>query len=800
MTQNLPTVPRATYRLQLTPNFGFDAAAQQLDTISAIGASHVYLSPIAQAVPESEHGYDVIDHTVVRREFGGADALDRLLDAVHERRMGVIVDHVPNHVSVEYAELNEPWWTMLRDGPSSPAARWFDVDWDIVDRRVVIPRLGDPLDVVLEAGAITIASGDRGPELRYGPLRFPLAVGTEHMDVREAVRRQHYLLSWWRDPTRNVRRFFTIDDLVAVQVENAEVADAVDTIPRRLVEHPAFSGIRVDHVDGLAEPGAYLAGLKEILGGRLLFVEKILGPGETVPAAWPVDGTTGYEHITAIEHALLDPNAEAPLTDLWSSWTDSAEFAVVEHSARREVLEGGLAPDLERVVRTLDAAANEPDADADATRATVIELTLALDRYRTYLPDDAASQVAFERAVDRACNGLDDRARVSEMDLAARTIEDDRAALRRWQQLTGPVMAKGAEDRAFYRYLRLASLCEVGGAPGSFSESIAGFHEHQHVRQRTVPSGMLAATTHDTKRSSGVRARSLALAARSWQWVTVVEAWSQQRSDVVDGVDPGLTLLGLQTAVSARPLDTDRLGAYLVKAAREADRVTSWTDPDPDVEADLWVLADALVADASGGSEPLTEFADLIEVDGARVDLALLAVQLTCPGFADLYQGSPCGAFTLVDPDNRRSPDWARLRELTRSASSSDVASAMAVGNVDLARTVTTERILRARKKRPGAFGRDACYAELEVTGDGADHVLAYARADENEPAIALITTRVLQDSVDAAAIEVTIPDGAWRDLLDDATPAISGGRSRLSRLDRGLGLVVLERTSAEQR
>ena len=256
----------ASYRIQLTPTFGFADTIGLLDHVVSLCVSHLYLSPIAEAAPGSLHGYDVIDHTRVRAEFGGEEGLVSLLDAAANKGLGVLIDHVPNHMSVAEADRNDRWWQMLRDGPSSTAATWFDVDWDFGGDRVIVPKLGDPLDRVLADGGLMIAEGDRGPELRYGPLRFPLAAGTEQLDVIEAVERQHYLLQWWRDPARNVRRFFAIDDLVAVRAERPEVAEVIDTIPVLLADHPAFAGVRVDHVDGLADPEAYLLGLRRRIG------------------------------------------------------------------------------------------------------------------------------------------------------------------------------------------------------------------------------------------------------------------------------------------------------------------------------------------------------------------------------------------------------------------------------------------------------------------------------------------------------------------------------------------------------
>ena len=412
----------ATYRLQLTPAFGFDAAAELVPTLATLGVSHLYLSPIAEAVPGSTHGYDVVDHSTVRVELGGQDALTRLLDAAAAAGLGVLIDHVPNHVSVAVPHLNAPWWAMLRDGPDSEQARWFDVDWAGADGKVIVPMLGTPPDAAIAAGELRldelrgdeVGSGRAGePVLRYFDSRFPVAPGTEHGSVAEVLARQHYRLAWWRDPARNVRRFFTIDDLVAVRVEDPAVAGRVDTLLAHLVEHPAFAGVRIDHVDGLADPAAYLHGVRELIGDRWLLVEKILAPDETLPSTWPVDGTTGYEHLVHAEHALLDPAGEAPVRALWARTGRPGEFHAIEHAARREVLDGGLAPDVDRLVRTVTAAARRAADDAvdPATwRETIAELTLGLDRYRTYLPEDPASEQPLREAADRAAEARPDLA------------------------------------------------------------------------------------------------------------------------------------------------------------------------------------------------------------------------------------------------------------------------------------------------------------------------------------------------------------------------------------------------------
>ncbi len=802
------SVPTASLRLQLTPTFDFAAAAARLDTIATLGVSHVYLSPIAEAVPGSGHGYDVTDHTSVRAEFGGVDGLDMFLGAAHERSLGVIIDHIPNHVSVEHADLNEPWWTTLRDGADSPSAKWFDIDWQATGGKVIIPKLGASLGEMLAAGDITNGASDLGPELRVGTLRFPLAPGTEDLGVADALDRQHYRLVHWRNPERNVRRFFTIDDLVAVCVEDREVAEIVDTIPRRLVDHPAFAGVRVDHVDGLAAPGDYLESLRDLIGDRLLFVEKIVAPGERLPNHWPVDGTTGYEQIAAAEHALLDPGAEAPLMRTWRSSTNARSFADLNRTARSEVLAGGLAPDFDRLAREIVAA--DGTMRFAAVRRALDALTLSIERYRTYLPDDDASNTVLDEVVENAASGVNGASHGIDAETIrsiAGVIRDNTDVLARWQQLTGPAVAKGGEDRAFYRWFPLASLCEVGGEPAQFSVPVTEFHEVQCQRQAEHPTAMLAETTHDTKRSAGVRARSLALAARAEEWSALVADWTAEHSEMVDAISGsaagdggGLVHLALQTAATAQPLDAERLGDYLVKAAREADLVTSWIEPDDAVESGLRSIAAQIITDVTSG--PLDDFVGRIEREGDAVGLGLLALHLTCPGFADLYQGSPKRLLTLVDPDNRSAVDWDEIERLVERVRTSDSATAFADDDVDLARTILTERLLHLRGRRPEAFGTGAGYEELELTGSGAEHVVAYARTDGDMPLVVVIVARALSPDANLDDVEVALPAGTWRSLtVDDAKIEDGGGRRLTDLLERPAGVEgvlrfeVLDRT-----
>ena len=789
----------ATYRIQLGPDFGFEAAAGILDHLDSLGVSHLYLSPVAEAVPGSTHGYDVVDHRRVRAELGGEAGLRALLDAAERRGMSVLIDHVPNHASAARAELNDRWWSTLRDGPASFSAGWFDIDWAAHDGKVLVPKLDAPIAEVMQRGSaadggMTIAEGDRGFELQVGTLRFPMAHGTEQLELTEALSRQHYRLLWWRDPARNVRRFFTIDDLVALRAENEAVAEEIDTIPAMLADHPAFAGVRVDHVDGLADPGGYLAGLRDRVGDRWIVVEKILAPDEMLPGAWPVQGTTGYEHITVSEHTHLDPRGAGPLRELWTDLTgDRSPFDEIERNARREVLDDGLAPDLDRLVRTLSASvpAGEPRLEsipAPSIREAFVELTLALDRYRTYLPDpesDAVLDLAHARAAARRPD-LD-----GPLDLVVDMIRNVPAVQARWQQLTGPVMAKGAEDRAFYRYLPLAALAEVGGAPGAFATVLDDFHAFQQRVQASWPDTLLAGSTHDTKRSEDVRARSLALSEIAVDWAAAVRQWFVDHHALVDLLDAPSILLALQTVVTAWPIDATRLDAYLVKASREAATRTTWSDADEAYEAALGRLADTLVTDMLGSGTPsIAELATRLDRAGRANSLAALAVRLTSPGVPDLYQGSIAFAFTLVDPDNRTPPDWDRQRALAERAVGLDGPTAWAAGLAggpsdtldDASRAVVIGRLLRLRRDLPGCFGPDSVYEPLTPRGAKRDHVIAFERRSGADHATDLATVTVairrpIGLGTDHRTWDTTVAlgPGTWRNVLDDEAPAIVG-------------------------
>ena len=755
-----PEPPIATYRFQLTPQFGFDDVVAQLEHVRRLGISHVYLSPIAEAVTGSSHGYDVVDHTRVRAELGGAERFEALLDELAATGLSAIVDHVPNHMAATQPDRNPMWWSLLRDGPGSAADRWFDVDWERGDGRVILPVLGAPLDDAIADGHIRLV--EDVVEV-YGARRLPLRDDADvGGSIGEVLERQHYRLQFWREPARNVRRFFTIDDLVGVRVEDADVAAVVDTLPARYADRPGFGGVRIDHVDGLADPAGYLAGLRERVGDdALIWVEKIVAPGESLPAAWPVDGTTGYEFIRACDHALLAEESQPVFDRLWHAAAgDERAFHEWETEARLEVIDGALAPEAERLI---DLAA-PTGASASDIEAELRLLTTGLDRYRTYLPDDPAAAGLIRE--------------ISDGPVAAALLAGGELT-RRWQQLTGPVMAKGAEDRSFYRYLRLASLCEVGGAPGRFGMSVSDFHADNERRAAAWPRSLLAASTHDTKRSDDVRSRSAALTWRAALAPDRVRAWWTAAADqlvAASGVDAVTVGLALQTTLAAPDVTGERLTAYLVKAEREAALRTSWEDPDAGFEDALAQLAEAAVE--ASGDDPL-------ELDHLAAGLSLTAttLRLSSPGVPDVYQGTEAFTHRLVDPDNRVPPDWDALA--AASADERTVADAWAEVAPEV-KTILTRTMLDLRRRRSSAFDERSSYDRLDL-GTGA---IGYRRGDD----VVVVVRRGAADVVG----ELVFPPGAWFDVLDPMAPTLSGSVDAASAVGSGedgtLPVAVFER------
>ena len=804
-------VPTATYRLQIHAGFGFDAAAEHAAYLASLGVSHLYLSPVLQAAPGSTHGYDVLDHTRISEEAGGREAFGRLVAACRAAGLGIVVDVVPNHMTVPRpAHLNAPFWSLLRDGRRSPYAGWFDVDWVAEDQRILMPVLGGTLEQALERGVLELADdgGPTGSEwvLRHFGDEFPVAPGTEGLPLQELVEAQAYRLSSWREAGEalNYRRFFDVTSLVAVRVEDPVVFMATHALLLALHGHGEIDGFRIDHPDGLADPGGYLERLADSTGDAWVVVEKILEGEETLPESWRCAGTTGYDALLRVQQVLTPSAGLAVLDRLWAEVApDRVSLEDVVTDAKRLVVDDVQAAEVDRLMRLVRRVL--VDVDHSAVRRALEALLVAMDRYRAYVVPgrgvDPEQQSVVEHAAERAHRLLapsDHEALGIVVDLVlgrdlpqaqldTRAVADEFRV--RFQQTCGPVMAKGIEDTAYYRWFRLAGANEVGGDPDHPSISPEEFHAWCERLVTHWPTSMTALTTHDTKRSEDVRARLMPLAEDGEGWAEwLARARELAETHPSDGVDAPTEYLLWQTLIGTWPITGARLEEYLVKAVREAKVHTAWVDGDPAYEEAVVAFARSLARDPAI-QRHLDAWTAAHEPSVRAAILAQKLVQLTMPGVPDVYQGCEIAMLSLVDPDNRRPVDWTDRGERLERVLADDPAF-----DLDDDKLRVTARALALRRELPDVFvGEATTYAGLRTTSE---HALAFARGDAGGPRVVTVVTRaagLLAAAGGFGEATVDVPAGEWRDVLSECVVVSDGSGVPLVDLltDRPVALLV---------
>ena len=789
---------RCTYRLQLNERFGLDAAAGTVAYLAALGVSHVYLSPVLQAGTGSTHGYDVTDPARVSDAIGGRSALDRLFAKLREHGMGAVIDIVPNHLAC--LPENPWWWDVLRRGRESAHAAVFDIDWAPPDPelegKVLLPVLGDHLGKVLADGALSVVQQENDPPLlAYYERRYPInGAGVEMLqkgetDVGRLLEVQFYKLANWRVGADeiNYRRFFDISTLAGVWVEAPEVYPATHALLLEVAAAGPGDGLRVDHPDGLRDPAGYFRDLREAAGDRWIVVEKILEPGEALPADWPVEGTTGYDFLQRVGGLFIDSRGEKPISDFYSDFTGHSEpYGALVREKKRRVLELAFDGDLRRLVESFRAICEQPAVKLDYSRRVLRELLTevlsSFPVYRTYVnPERGEITDADREAIRHALASTrrrdhpfdDELLELLEKVLHGEAPDGVQAEdfIARFQQLTGPVMAKGVEDTTFYCYDRLLALNEVGCDPARFGVSVQAFHEACSVAHREWPRGMLTTSTHDTKRSEDVRARISLLSEMGESWAEQVRLWSAHNAPAWAGREPDRNAEHLlyQTLVGAWPISTERIGEYMQKACREAKNYTSWIRPDEAYETRIRDFATTVTGDPEFVAM-LEEFVTPLVTPGRINSLAQTVLKLTAPGIPDIYQGTEIWDNSLVDPDNRRSVDYRGRLELLRELEKSpDVAEIMARAEEGMPKLHVIRECLLLRKGCPAIFGPgpEGEYRPLLVSGGKLGHVVAFSRGGR----LAVVVPRLVHTlGGDWQDTSVDLGEGEWRNPLDGST------------------------------
>lgn len=842
MTSSSFSTPSGTYRLQFSADFTYDDALERLDYLESLGVSHLFCSPILQAAPGSTHGYDVVDHTRISAECGGEDAFRRLCSAAHQRGIGVVVDVVPNHMAVPTPLWhNLPLWDALRQGPSSRFSRWFDIDLSN-SLSVLMPVLGERIGSELANGSIHLETRDV-PRIDGGTERqsvvvyydhvFPVRPGTDDLPLASLLDQQWYRLAYWKvaSDELNYRRFFNVDTLAAIRVEDEEVFRISHAKLLELHADGLIDGFRIDHPDGLADPRKYLEDLRKTTGGAWVVVEKILEPTETLPAGFACAGTTGYDSLLRVD-GLFNESAGLPvLGDIWERLASTPEtpapsFSATLERAKHEVISDMLFTEVSRLTEVAVSICASDIMLRDHTRRqlgrAIVELLVAMDRYRAYIEPGVRPDEHEVAVVTRAAELARARLDPDESDtldlivaLACGTVGEARDPyaqadrdefITRFAQTCGPVMAKSKEDTAFYRYTRFTGVNEVGSDPGLVGVSPDDFHSFAAELARDWPTTMTTMSTHDTKRSSDVRARlaSLLEFPRLWERVVAgLEKYAQEpRQDLVDGATANLlwqTLAGTWrlpgTAAGAEPISEERLAAYLTKAMREAKTHTTWTQVDSDYETAVLGLAAGCLTDPAVG-ELLDGFTSQT---GPAVRAAILGrklVQLTMPGVPDVYQGCEVVDLSLVDPDNRRPVDLDYREDLLariRFGSGHPLADIGEAERLDAEKLLVSASALRIRRRYPESFrGEDAVYRPVAST---TGHAVAFSRSvtGAERPTSITVATRlagVLAERGGWKDHQVVLPDGAFTDLLTGRH--WEGGEVNLAELLEWLPVALL--------
>jgi len=883
-------IPRATYRIQFTPSFGFRAAREIVSYLADLGISDLYGSPIFKARSRSPHGYDVVDQNQINPELGTESDFEKLAAELAEQQMGWLQDIIPNHMA--YSHENAMLTDVFENGQASNYCGFFDVDWEHrhegIRGRVLAPFLGTFFGEALENGELRLMYDENGLRVDYYDLRFPLKtasylniftyelgglkarLGRDHPDfikllgivdllknlpsrkenrerydqlafakrmlwelysTNEEIRRfvdtnlsifngdpgnplsfnlldnllseQYFRLSFWKVATEeiNYRRFFNINELISLRVEDERVFNHTHSLVFELLEKKKITGLRIDHIDGLYDPTNYLEALRKKVGPTYIVAEKILELDEQLPSVWPIKGTTGYDFLNYLNAVFCQKDNKKKFTSVYSRFAGvktSVEELVYEK--KKLILERHMAGDVDNIAHLLKTVSSRDRHGGDITlyglKMAMVEVLARFQVYRSYISDNVFRQEDHRQiraAVDKALQSnpaLMHELRFIErfllLDLGEYLSEEEKKSclhfVMRFQQFTGPLMAKGFEDTALYIYNRLLSLNEVGGFPQTFGVSLKQFHDFNRKRNDLWPHSLNASATHDTKRGEDVRARLNVLSELPEEWSASIRRWSKsnvkkkRRIGRTRAPDKNDEYFIYQTLVGSFPFEhkedddfTERIKNYLVKAVREAKVHTAWLKPDHDYEDACISFVERLL-ETSPDNRFMAEFVPFqkkVAHYGIFNSLSQTLLKMTSPGVPDFYQGGELWDFNLVDPDNRRPVDFSTRKSLIRDIKErvqGDRSSLIA----ELLKKKEDGRIklfliylgLAARKEAAKLFEKGR-YIPLEVRGAHRDHVVAFARKLDDRWAAAIaprFLTRLVMEG------EYPLAEKVWHD------------------------------------
>ena len=924
----MPSLPRATYRIQFGKNFGFERAANIAHYLAELGISHVYLSPYLHARSGSEHGYDIVDHNSLNSDLGDAAAFQKMLVKFQENNLEHILDYVPNHMGVGGAD-NPFWLDVLEWGQQSPYATWFDIDWhshsEFLNGKLLVPFLGEQYGSVLEEGKLELKfDAEHGEfsvwlydvhKLPVSPLTYPEILGndvpelerladeffslpssspqsirkaselkaelaqtvTTNDSVRSAltealnrfrgvpgqlgtwnkldalVRKQKWRPTHFRVASDdiNYRRFFNISELAGLRMELPDVFEQTHQLVFQMYRDGKLQGLRIDHVDGLYDPKKYLDQLRDNVGNSFyLVVEKILANHETLPSDWPVNGTTGYDFCNQVTGLLVDSSAELAFTRFYREFTGELQsFAEIVRESKIKIMENEMASELEALSRDAVRIARQNPRTTDFTlnilRRALKETIASFAVYRTYIDGSRREQTDsryIHWAIAQASRNDQELDKTVfeflEATLTGRLVEHPKSGYSRHsvirfamkvQQFSGPVMAKGLEDTAFYRYNRFVALNEVGGSPDQFGVSLSSFHKENQRRVEKWPHTMLATSTHDTKRGEDARARLSALSLIPEEWTAKVSSWSRilraRRGDVEGTAPPSRNdeYLCFQYLVATWPAELTlpnslegllldsycaRLQGAMTKSLREARIRSNWISPDTDYENAVNEFI-RLALDPERSTTFLDNFLifqQQVAQMGVHNSLVQLLLKITSPGVADFYQGSELWDLNLPDPDNRRPVDFAlrdtllkEFRERSRVDRDNLFSSLFRHWHDGSIKLAVLSTLLAFRRSNSLLF-EEGQYEPLPPPIGFEDRVCAFFRTSEQEAYIAIASLDARLQPSNFKGVILSLGSWShvpgWKDLFTEKVIPNRNGSLELFEVFESLPIALLVPTS----
>ncbi|TDO24787.1 malto-oligosyltrehalose synthase [Pedobacter duraquae] len=814
--------PTSTYRVQFHKDFTFKDFKEIIPYLSDLGIQTIYASPIFEASPGSMHGYDTVNPHRINPEIGTEQELKTIAVLLKDRGMGWIQDIVPNHMA--YHQNNSWLMDVLEKGPASNYVKYFDINWaDKNFEPVMAPFLGDGVDEVINREELRVIDQDGAFKLDYRGTLWPLnvesrneigrskgleAVNQDKHFLKELVSKQFYRLCSWQetDYKINYRRFFTVNSLICLNMQHEEVFAHYHAYIFDLLGQGIFQGLRIDHIDGLYDPGVYLQRLRDAVGeDTYIVVEKILEDGEVLPANWPIQGTTGYEFLATVNNLFTNGDAEADFSAFYQKISpDKQDIAGQIYEKKRAFLENHMGGELRNLCTLfyelkLDDVGSSENPEPEDLKKVLGEFLVHCPIYRFYgmhFPLKGGQKKELEGIFDllEHLDNLDNLSiRVLHELLLKKDVTDEQAFqdkitkfFKRCMQFSGPLMAKGVEDTLMYTYNRFIGNNEVGDSPDGFGITGAEFHDRMLDRQKNWPLSLNASATHDTKRGEDVRARLNVLTDCSKRWIKLIKSGKKQNKKfkIKGQPDANDEYLIYQTLSGSLPMPGEeepdyqlRISAYLEKALREAKRKTTWAEPAENYEKAAQQFAASLLSTTEPFHHKFTDFQRELSDYGIINSLAQLVLKFTCPGVPDVYQGTELWDLSLVDPDNRRPVDYT-LRNTWLKALRADGVSLRELweerynGKIKL---WLQSQLLKLRKEQEFT---QASYLPLKVRGKYKDHILAFARIYQREWTVVIVPLQLaaiskvkqhgLQD-LDWKNTRVILPDDApeaWTSCL----------------------------------